>query len=221
MSDSLHRARLIPLLCGICLFVQLITLPNLRLPLPLGTEDVFISDWLLRAFPLQAAALQAKEIWRIFSYVLLHGSWWHLGFNLLGLWITGITLERLLGWCQMALLLLLASAAGATGFFTSLLLDPRLSPQLNCIGASALLTACLGVATTLAPKETLTLWVIVFPLRIKALYLAPLLFLIFCAEAFFPNLGTAYGAHLGGWLIGMLIGFILHPSSSSPKGNTP
>ena len=221
MSDSLHRARLIPLLCGICLFVQLITSPNFRLPLPLGTEDLFISDWLLRAFPLQSVALQAKEIWRIFSYVLLHGSWWHLGFNLLGLWITGITLERLLGWRKMTLLLLCGAAAGALGFLASLLLDPRLSPQLTCIGASALLTTCLGVATTLAPKETLTLWLIVFPLRIKALYLAPLLFLIFCAEASFPNLGTAYGAHLGGWLIGMLIGFFLHPSSSSPKGNTP
>lgn len=221
MSDSLHRARLIPLLCGICLFVQLITSPNFRLPLPLGAEDLFISDWMLRAFPLQAAALKAHEVWRIFTYSLLHGSWWHLGFNLFGLWITGITLERLLGWHKMLLLLLLASAAGATGFFATLLLDPRLSPQLTCIGASALLTTCLGVATTLAPKERLTLWLIVFPLRIKALYLAPLLFLIFCAEASFPNLGTAYGAHLGGWLIGMLIGFILHPSSSSPKGNTP
>ncbi len=219
MSDSLHRARLIPLLCGICLFVQLITSPNFRLPLPLGTEDLFISDWLLRAFPLQAVALQAKEIWRIFSYVLLHGSWWHLGFNLFGLWITGVTLERLLGWRKMTLLLC-GAAAGALGFLASLLLDPRLSPQLNCIGASALLTACLGVATTLAPKETLTLWLIVFPLRIKALYLAPLLLLLFCVEAFFPELGTAYGAHLGGWIAGLIAGFLLRPSSSSPKGNT-
>lgn len=221
MSDTLHRAQLIPLLCGICLFVQLITSPNFRLPLPLGTEDVFISDWLLRAFPLQAVALQAKEIWRIFSYVLLHGSWWHLGFNLFGLWITGVTLERLLGWRKMTLLLLCGAAAGALGFLASRLLDPRLFPQLNCIGASALLTACLGVVTTLAPKETLTLWVIVFPLRIKALYLAPLLFLIFCAEAFFPEFGTAYGAHLGGWIAGLIAGLLLRPSSSSPKGNTP
>lgn len=221
MSETLHCVRLIPLLCGVCLFVQLITAPDLRLPLPLGTEDIFISDWICHAFPLRVIALQAHELWRIFTYALLHGSWWHLGFNLFGLWMTGVTLERLLGWRKMALLLFCGAAAGALGFLTTLLLDPRLSPSLTCIGASALLTTCLGVVTTLAPKETLTLWFVALPLRLKAVTLAPLLFLIFCTEALFPNLGTAYGAHLGGWIAGLIAGCILQPSPSSPKEITP
>lgn len=209
MNLPMRHPIAVPLLCGLCLGVQIITHPNLRLPLPLGAEDLFIIDWLKQYLPLQANAVQIGELWRTFTYVFLHGSWWHLALNLFGLWITGNTLEALLGWRKTFLLLLTGATAGAAGFFLSILLDPRLSPYTTCIGASALLTACIGAVVTLAPREHITLWITALPLRLKAVWLLPLMLLFFITECLLPQLSTAYGAHLGGWIAGLLCGFLL------------
>lgn len=209
MTDVACRPVTVPLVCGLCLVVQVLLMPELRLPLPIGAEDVFIADWLRRTFPLQVAPLHADEVWRIFSYALLHGSWGHLVLNLFGLWITGITLEKVIGRVATLFLILTGCAAGAAGFFAGLLLDPRLSAGMTCIGASAILTACIGAVTTLALGERVTLWIIAFPVRLPAALLLPLMFLIFGVECAFPQFGTAYGAHLGGWLAGLLGGLLL------------
>jgi membrane associated rhomboid family serine protease len=194
----------VPLFCVLCLFVQILLLPDLRLPLPLASEDFFIADWLKATLPLTASHLQAGELWRAATYALLHGSWWHLVANLFGLWITGRTLEARIGWRKTAMLLLLGATAGAAGFMGSLLLDPRLSPHTTCIGASAILTACIGALSTYAPKADITLLIAVFPLRVRAFWLIPLMLCIFTLECLYPHFGTAYGAHFGGWLAGLL-----------------
>ncbi len=209
MSGFAHRFSAVPLFCVLCVFVQLLFLPLFRLPLPLAWEDVFLGDWVLSAFPLRAAELKLGEVWRIFSYALVHGSWWHLLGNLLGLWITGRALEALLGWRSTALLALMGAAAGAAGFLASLLLDSRLSPEMTCLGASAILTAFIGAATSLAFREEVTLWAVVVPIRLRAFWLVPLMIIIFVIEGCFPQFGTAYGAHLGGWLAGLWGGFLL------------
>jgi membrane associated rhomboid family serine protease len=211
MSGFAHRFSAVPLFCVLCVFVQLLFLPLFRLPLPLAWEDVFLGDWVLSAFPLRAAELKLGEVWRIFSYALVHGSWWHLLGNLLGLWITGRALEALLGWRSTALLVLMGAAAGAAGFLASLLLDPRLSPEMTCLGASAILTTLIGTATGLALRGEITLWVILLPLRLRGYWLIPLMITLFILEGTFLQIGTAYGAHLGGWLAGLLAAPLLTP----------
>ena len=206
MSANLHRFITVPLFCVLCLFVQIAILPDLRLPLPFAMEDFFIADWLQQTLPLTAHALQQGELWRVVSYALLHGSWWHLMANLFGLWITGRTLEQHFGKRTTCLILLFGAIAGAVGFIATLLLDPRLTPNMTCIGASALLTACIGALSTAAPKADVTLFITLLPLRLKAFWLIPFMLILLIAESLYTQLGTAYGAHLGGWLIGLFIG---------------
>ncbi|MBR4318324.1 MAG: rhomboid family intramembrane serine protease [Kiritimatiellae bacterium] len=208
------RVIAVPLFCGICLLLHVLISPFLRLPFAFGTEDFFIADVLKASLPLQVAPLKTGEVWRTLSYALLHGSWIHLTLNLFGLWLTGGTLERQFGWRTTLRVLLMGCAAGAVGFVVSLLLDPRLSPATTCIGASALLTACIGTLTTAFPKHHVTLWVFVLPIRLRTLWLAPTMFLILAAESLFPLFGTAYGAHLGGWLAGLLAGSLLRSQTN-------
>lgn len=217
-TESEVNPIVVPLFCGICGLVFLLSSAPFRLPLPLGLEDFFIADSLLQHLPLRVSALQNNQFHRLFTYAFVHGSWWHLILNLFGLWFTGNTLERLLGWRITLKLLLLGSLAGAIGFLLSLLIDPRLPNALTCIGASAILTAYLGAITSFTPRSTITILIFALPIRIKALYLLPLLLILFTLETIYMPFNTAYGAHLGGWCAGLLFGLHLRPLQKAQVG---
>lgn len=204
-----NRAIIVPLFCGLCFLLHLFSSPFLRLPFPIGAEDFFIADLLQTTFPLRVDTLHEGHLWTVLSYALVHGNWWHLLFNLFGLWITGRTLEQILGWKRISALFLLGCLAGAVGFLISLILDPRLAPSTTCIGASAILTASIGTITTTFAQQPVTLWIGFIPIRLKAILLLPLLLICFIIECALPSLGTAYGAHLGGWLAGLFFGLAI------------
>ena len=196
-------------LCGLCVGVFLIGLAAQFVP-PLHRMggDFVWGQALNTLFALRPESVGLGAVWQALTYALFHGTGVHLLINVVGLAITGATLERLLGGWRTLTLFALGAVAGACGFLGSLLLDPRLPTLSVCVGASAILTACIGAATTLAWREKVTLWVAVFPIRLRADWLLPL-FLLFslCEILFWPTV-TAYGAHLGGWIIGLLLGII-------------
>lgn len=163
--------------------------------LPVGAETA-----------LQADALRAGAWWQPFTYAVVHGSLPHLTVNLFVLLLTGAALERVAGSGRFAALLALAAPAGAVGFLLTLLFDPRLAEATRCVGASALSTALLGAVAALAPREKITLWIAVVPVPFRAGLLLPLLLLLLTAEALFLSALTAYGAHAGGLLAGLLFG---------------
>ncbi len=178
--------------------------------LPLfGVKGFSLYSALASTLTLQAEALRSGALWTPLTYAWIHASPLHLLLNLFGLWITGRSLERLLGRNAMVSILLLGSVAGAIGFLVSLGLDPRLSGELRCMGASAVVTACIGVATALAPRERITLWILFVPIPLKAGGLLPVLLGLFAVEAVAFAQTTAYGAHLGGFLMGLLLAKIL------------
>lgn len=183
-----------------CFFLFLVGLYAPALPSPAGGGA-------FRAlFALSADTLAAGALWQPLSYAFLHGSWLHLAANAFGLLVTGTALERLLGPAAFLRLALLSALSGALGFLLSLLLDPRLSPHMTCVGASGILAGCLGCAAALAPRTRLTLWVLVLPVPLRGWQLIPLLLLLLAAEAVLWPWTTAYGAHLGGFLAGLVCG---------------
>lgn len=193
-------------LCAACLAVWLAqTLAAGVGDLP-GLNGVGADRALGALFGLRAEAVRAGALWQPFSYAFLHGGWAHLAANLFGLWVTGSALEAVLGARRMVGLFALGAAAGACGFLGSLALDPRLSGGLACVGASAMVAACFGAATALAPRERVVLWVAVLPIPLRAFWLAPVFLLFTVCEAWWWPQVTAYGAHLGGWLAGLAFG---------------
>ncbi len=155
-------------------------------------------------FALSAQGLAEGALWQPLTYAFFHGNFLHLTLNLVALLITGAALEEVLGRRQMGALLLFGSVGGAIGFLASLALDPRLPVSLQCIGASAAVTACLGAVTALVPREKVTLWIFFIPLPLRAIWLLPILLGLFICEALWFPQTTSYGAHLGGYVMGIL-----------------
>lgn len=173
----------------------------------LWLTEAFGGPSLSDALALQAGRMRNGAFWQPLSYALVHGPWWHVAINLFVLSVTGCTVERAIGSLRMAALILLAIPAGAVGFLLSCLLDPRLALGTACVGASALSTACFGTISLLAPREKVTLWLLFIPIPFRSGWLLPLVGLLLCSEAICAPGLTAYGAHLGGWLLGL--GFAL------------
>ncbi len=195
------------LLCFLCVALSITQIVERNLLPLLGVEGFSFFDSLIRHLSLRADMLRAGAVWTPITYAWVHGSLWHLSANLFGLLMTGMALETVWGTLRMTRFMLLCSVAGAIGFLISLWLDPRLSGEMTCVGASAIVTACIGAASALASHKRITLWVFVFPIPLRAYALHPILLVFFAVEALFFAQTTAYGAHLGGYLAGYLLAY--------------
>ena len=134
--------------------------------------------------------VDAGQWWRIFTVVLTHASWLHLGMNMLVLFQLGIIVERFYGKSRYAFILL-ASTIFASG--ASLLLDAQ--DQLS-VGASGMIFGLFG-AMVVAGKK--------MPVQYGQVlgYLALNLVIGFTV----PNVD--WHAHIGGLLGGALAALLL------------
>ncbi|MGN0885657.1 MAG: rhomboid family intramembrane serine protease [Candidatus Spyradenecus sp.] len=157
---------------------------------------------------IEAHAVAAGEVWRLGTYALVHGAWWHLAANVIGIWMTGRWLERQVGSRTVAAVGLLGIASGALGFLVTLAVDPRLAPGMRCVGASGVLSALLGFVTGHWPRERLRVYLLGLPLTLQGIWLGSILVLLMALEATLWPQRTAYGAHLGAGALGVLLGAI-------------
>ena len=144
---------------------------------------------------LQPASFLQRP-WTIVTNLFVHGSIWHVLFNMLTLYFFGSYLTRLLG---TRILLIVYFLGGILGNILFMLLA---SPFSVAIGASGAIFALGGVLTVLTPK----LRVIVFPIPVPIPLWAAIIggFLIM---SFLPNI--AWQGHLGGLVLGLIAGLLL------------
>jgi membrane associated rhomboid family serine protease len=142
-----------------------------------------------------------------FTSMFLHGGWMHLLGNMLFLWIYGDNVEDGLGHLRF---LLFYSICGIAAVFAQALGNPG-SPY-PIIGASGAISGVLGAYMLLYPRaKVLTLVLLPFfvtTLRIPAMLLLLLWFAAQLVGDFaVSGAGTsvAFGAHIGGFLTGMLL----------------
>ncbi len=193
-------------LCGACLLVWFAQERMQGLPPLSGAEGLSFTEALRGLFGLDAAAVRLGAWWQPFTYAFLHGSWAHVAANLFGLWLTGGSLTAAVGARRFLWLFALGVTGGAVGFLLSAALNPRIPAGTVCVGASAAVAACIGAATTLAPRCRVTFWVALLPIPLRAGWLLPLFLVFSLCEAWWWPAATAYGAHLGGWAVGLACG---------------
>ena len=148
-------------------------------------------------------SIKSGEVWRLITPIFLHGSTFHLAFNMIALFILGAAIERLQGSLFMAMLLLVSGIAGS---LLQVMLPPAdqlpevlrgLSGTAFSIGASG---AVYGLFGYLWVRPILSLS---YPIRMVPANVAIMMgWLVFCI--FFVN-GIANGAHIGGLLAGIAI----------------
>ncbi len=134
-------------------------------------------------------------LWQPFSYLFLHGGFWHILFNMLALWMFGSRLEWLWG-TDKFLRFYFVTGVGAA------LCSTIVSPQstIPIIGASGAIYGLLAAYGLLFPDETLLLY---FVIPIRAKYFVLILGLITFWSSFTASGdGVAHVAHLGGMLFG-------------------
>ena len=137
--------------------------------------------------------------WQILSYSFLHGSFEHLFFNMLGLWMFGGELEQVWG-RKRFLVFYFASVIAAA--LTQLLVNFLLGSGAPTVGASGGLFGLLLAFAMIFPNRIILLF---FVLPMKAKWLVTLYGAIELYQGVYVlNSGVAHFAHLGGMLGGLL-----------------
>ena len=148
--------------------------------------------------------LVGREYHRLFSSALLHGDWWHFGFNAFALWMFGGLLEAVLG-APLFLGVYVGSVLG--GSLLSLALHRH--EDYAALGASGGVSGTVFAATFFFPDMGVSL--LFLPIWAPAWVSA----LVFIAISFFGtrhrwgNIG--HDAHRGGALAGLGIAMLSHP----------
>ena len=155
----------------------------------------------------------APHLATLFCALFLHAGFMHLFGNMLILWIYGDNVEFRLGRLGY-LLAYLASGVVATGFFTLF----ALGSPMPLIGASGAISGVLGFYFRWFPHNKVRLLVFFFPFLFNVIVVSARIVLGFylVIDNLLPFLlnggtaaGVAYGAHIGGFLLGLTTAWML------------
>ncbi len=136
-------------------------------------------------------------VWQIFSYLFLHGGFFHILMNMFILWMFGCELERYWG-SREFLFYYFVTGAGA-GIFNIIFDYNSLIP---IIGASGAIFGILTAFAMIFPNRIIYLY---FFIPIRAKYFVIILgIMTFLAARFSSSSGIAHYAHRGGMVIGFI-----------------
>jgi membrane associated rhomboid family serine protease len=167
--------------------------------------DLFVFSWGYRPAEPSLIAL--------FASMFLHGGFAHLFGNMLFLWIYGDNVEHRLGSARYVFWYLLTGAC-ATLFHAVFDSDSR----IPLVGASGAISGVLGFYFLWFPRNSVRVWVLLFPFFMNVVMLPARLVLGFylILDNILPFLltrgsqgaGVAYGAHIGGFLAGLAVAWL-------------
>lgn len=138
---------------------------------------------------LYAPPYLPTQPWRLVTSLFVHGSIFHIAFNMWALWVFGRMLENMLGTWRFLALYFISGVAGG-------LAVTWLAPYTAVIGASG---AIFGLFAAF--------FVLQRSLGNNAVQLLVIMGLNL-AIGFIPGVGIAWQAHLGGIVAGFVVGFV-------------
>jgi len=147
----------------------------------------------------------------VFS-IFLHGSIWHIAGNMLFLWVFGRRVEDRLGPVVFAVFFL---AAGIVAAIAQVMADPN--STVPFIGASGAIAGVMGAYLVWFPRARINTLFFVFVI-IWFKIPAWIVLLAWFVLQFFtsPNSGIAWVAHVGGFVFGAGVAWLLRPRRPSP-----
>jgi membrane associated rhomboid family serine protease len=184
------------------------------------TEKLFINFGLVPYYILYAA--NGVEVFRLGTLVtamFLHTSLIHIAGNMIYLFVFGGNVEDAFGHARYLLFYIVSGIAG--GLFQVFLASISGPPGIYIpgIGASGAISGVLAASLIFFPKSRVVSIVGYFILPVRALWFIGFWFLLQLLFSFLGvNTGVAYGAHLGGFAAGLLMGGLAR-LITGPKGN--
>jgi len=147
------------------------------------------------------------EWYRIFTSAFLHLGVIHLLFNMYALYLFGPLVERMYGHVEFAVVYLLAAAGGSV-------LTILVQPVPGAAGASGAIFGLFGLVFVVARRHK-----IVARGEARALMSQVGGLLVFNLVFTFLVPGISWTGHIGGLLVGGLLGFLLPPTGVSTLGS--
>jgi hypothetical protein len=142
--------------------------------------------------------------WTFITSIFLHANVQHIFFNMFALFIFGISLESRISERNFLLIFFLSGIVGNIGYM--LTAPDSLIPG---IGASGSIYGLVGALALLAPLMTVYYFWVPMPMILLAV--------VWTASEFFglftPS-DIAHGAHIGGMIMGAIIGYYLRKQAS-------
>jgi membrane associated rhomboid family serine protease len=173
-----------------------------------------LDDWDRTAFILKYGLVPDHfAVAHIFTSMFLHAGWLHVLGNMWFLWIFGDNVEDILGHGKFLLFYLLCGTAAG---LAQVLMDP--ASRVPMVGASGAIAGVLGAYMVKFPRSRIvTLFVLVIfitrvdiPAWIYLFYwFAIQLGGSFESTAASQQGGTAFAAHVGGFVVGIALIFLL------------
>jgi membrane associated rhomboid family serine protease len=159
------------------------------------------------------------ESWGVswITAMFLHGSWGHILGNMLFLAVFGKNVEDAFGHLRyLAFYFAGGFVAMMTQTFFTLAFGSAAEGRIPNLGASGAIAAVLGAYFVLYPSSTVFGLAVVFPVRVSAWFFLGFWFLYQLVEANFGLFGaqangggTAFFAHVGGFVFGALVALVL------------
>lgn len=158
------------------------------------------------------AYLDPQLVWvptlaTIFTSMFLHGGWMHLIGNMLYLWIFGNNVEESMGHLRFVIFYLLCGVAAVLAQTL-----PNPDSNIPMIGASGAISGVLGAYLLLLPRArvlvAIPLGFYFYTVRLPAGIVLILWFVLQLVSSLLadPNKGgVAFGAHIGGFVAGLLL----------------
>lgn len=158
---------------------------------------------------IPGAVLYNHWYWQFVTYMFVHGGIGHLFFNMFGLWVFGLPVERQLGSREFLLFYLLTGTLSGIFSFLAYLIA---GVNVVLVGASGAIFAVLFAFAVFYPHARIFLFGIV-PMR------APVMVLLYAAIELFNQVtgtvgGVAHLTHLAGFAFAylyMLFRLNIHP----------
>lgn len=173
-------------------------------------------------FALHHYKSDAFQPYQLITHMFMHGSFFHLLFNMLGLWMFGNILEKVWGHQRFLLFFIVCGiAAGVTQMInyaidfhqidqavldTATMNQYQEAMRLNCtIGASGAVMGVVAAFGYLFPNTELFIMPIPFPIKAKWAITGIILLDVFGGISSAANDNVAHWAHVGGALTGLLL----------------
>ena len=166
--------------------------------------DPFIYSWSF--IPAYFVANPAGEWVTIFTAMFMHAGWLHILGNMLYLWIFGDNVEDRLGHGKFLIFYLLCGVAAT---FAQMASDP--TSNVITLGASGAIAGVLASYLVLFPRQRVRVLVISFVVPLPAIIVIGLWFIlqVFSQAGSTAASGVAYMAHIGGFIAGLVLTFLL------------
>lgn len=143
---------------------------------------------------------------KLFTYMFLHGGWWHLIGNMAFLWVFGDNIEDAMGHLRYFLFYIVCGVAGGLAHFWA-----QASSDVPLIGASGAVSGLIAAYLILYPRAKV--WIIVLlriPLKLRAVWVLGFWVLLNVAMVLTRTMDdTAWWAHIGGLAAGAVLVLIM------------